>query len=131
MRKIGKQTALNIVWRHLRKQNEKCMVDDSCAYRGPGGTACAIGAMIPDDLYDPCIEGVGAKCFINPHLLNIESQLNRERKPFLAKINALFSPTVTAEFLDGLQRIHDRRPVECWESELRDFAKANALKVLA
>jgi hypothetical protein len=32
-------------------------IDRACMYRGPNGTACAIGHNIPDDRYRPGIEG--------------------------------------------------------------------------
>ena len=38
---------------------------DQCAYRGPRGARCAVGVMIPDDQYDPAIEGNGV------HALNL------------------------------------------------------------
>lgn len=31
-----------------------------CRYRGPNGTKCAVGHLIPDDLYSKDIEGMGA-----------------------------------------------------------------------
>ena len=40
----------NYVIDHLRKQGERSVADgQNCAYRGVGGTMCAVGALIADD----------------------------------------------------------------------------------
>lgn len=35
-----------------------------CAYRGAGGAKCAIGVMIPDELYNPEMEGLGVTSLV-------------------------------------------------------------------
>lgn len=44
----------------LINQKEKSVdaLTGSCRYRGPNNTKCAVGYLIPDDLYDPNMEGV-------------------------------------------------------------------------
>lgn len=42
------------------RPNYICSNESNCLYRDNRGGACAIGAFIPDDLYDPCIERKGA-----------------------------------------------------------------------
>jgi hypothetical protein len=45
---------------HLREQkafSAQSPNSMACSYRGAGGTKCAIGALIPDDKYDPDFEG--------------------------------------------------------------------------
>jgi len=61
-----------------------------CAYRGEGGLKCAIGALIPDELYLPSFEGkrVGAV------LTNS------------AELNNMFAG-VRRDLLDKMQEIHD------------------------
>ena len=46
---------------HLRKQGHRS-VDEygSCMYRAPNGDMCAVGCLIPDNLYRPVIEGIEA-----------------------------------------------------------------------
>lgn len=42
------------------KQGRPSMDDNgSCKYRGCNGERCAVGALIPDALYDPAMEGRG------------------------------------------------------------------------
>lgn len=53
---MNKHEIFNKVARHLIKQGGRAMENGVCRYRGPAGTKCAIGALIPDELYDPEIE---------------------------------------------------------------------------
>ncbi len=51
--------AFETVKNHLLTQNEKATTHNglSCRYRGDDGLKCAIGCLIPDDQYDPTLEG--------------------------------------------------------------------------
>lgn len=54
------QTVVDKVLKHLWDQGE-CSQDLrklGCLYRGHGGTKCAIGILIPDDIYSPDMEGL-------------------------------------------------------------------------
>ena len=51
------QTAFDAAYVHCMKQKVRAVSDDGdCLYRGPNGTKCAVGCLIPDDLYDPSME---------------------------------------------------------------------------
>jgi hypothetical protein len=56
-----KQETFDIVWKGLAAQGwKKSMTagdDEFCAYRGVDDCACAAGHLIPDDRYDPKMEG--------------------------------------------------------------------------
>lgn len=55
------QTVVDKVLKHLWDQGE-CSRDpfiNACAYRGRNGTKCAIGILIPDEIYLPEMEGKG------------------------------------------------------------------------
>ena len=55
------QEIFDTVLAHLRKQGEAAKsYEGECVYRGPDGTSCAVGCLIPDELYDPLIEGLSA-----------------------------------------------------------------------
>ena len=52
----------NHVVEHLRRQGKESKLTNhaggyDCAYRGDGGTMCAVGCLIADDEYDPTWEG--------------------------------------------------------------------------
>jgi alpha-L-fucosidase len=58
---MNAQEMFDRVAHHLAVQQVPSMMkkgnNEFCAYRGTNGTKCAIGALIPDDVYDPHIEG--------------------------------------------------------------------------
>jgi hypothetical protein len=73
------QEIFDTVARHLFTQGERAgivMDDDpdnivagfSCRYRAPGGATCAVGKLIPDDAYDPRMEGCSAKGLFDPDI---------------------------------------------------------------
>lgn len=54
------------VAQHLNDQGVQAAVPNEygvmeCRYRGPNGTMCAVGCLIPDEEYDPDFEGLGAR----------------------------------------------------------------------
>ena len=53
-----KQETFDAVVAHARQQGCKAMLgdEDTCAYRGEGGTKCFVGALIPDNKYSPNME---------------------------------------------------------------------------
>ncbi len=53
------QEIFNKVLAHLRTQGRASTSNTnmSCLYRGPDGDKCAVGCLIPDDKYDPAMEG--------------------------------------------------------------------------
>jgi hypothetical protein len=56
------QEAFTQVVRHLLKQGRQSLdaQREKCAYRGAKGLQCAIGCLIPDKQYQPCMEGEAA-----------------------------------------------------------------------
>lgn len=43
---------------HLAKQKRPAMAKGKCVYRTPDGKkACVVGCLVPDNLYDPAMEG--------------------------------------------------------------------------
>ena len=65
------QQAFDLVIQHLWNQNRTSRRDwrqaEGCAYRGTGGARCAIGALIPDDLYREDMEGLSSQVLIDQH----------------------------------------------------------------
>jgi len=60
----------NYVIDHLRKQGEPSFSDrNMCAYRGVGGTMCAVGALIADDEYNPKWENKKVDQLLDENLL--------------------------------------------------------------
>ena len=60
------QTAFDAAYVHCMEQ--KVPAKDSrgdCVYRGPNGTKCAIGCLIPDNLYRKGMEGDSASAVVS------------------------------------------------------------------
>jgi hypothetical protein len=110
------QSAFDAAATHLIAQGRKCfgLNIKACAYRGPDGTRCAVGALIPDELYDAFWES-------NP----IRNVLD-----YSDGIRDHFEQTDTL-LLVRLQMVHDLFPVEAWPERLRDTAKTFGLTLPA
>ena len=78
-----------------------------CAYRTDPGLKCAIGCLIPDDKYDPKIEGKSIR--------------------YLQRIHPNLLPKVESEFLIALQRAHDNTffpyGLTAWARRMLSIAK--------
>lgn len=54
------QEIFDTVATHLLKQGRRATnpdIPEMCVYRGANGTKCAVGVLIPDEAYDPVMEG--------------------------------------------------------------------------
>lgn len=56
---MNNQEIFDTVAHHLLTQGEQSLggTVDGCAYRGDDGRKCAVGCLIPDELYSPHMEG--------------------------------------------------------------------------
>lgn len=54
---LDNQKVLDKVIAHLFQQRYRCQLFSSCAYKGPNNTSCAVGYLIPQELYDRGMEG--------------------------------------------------------------------------
>ena len=63
------QAVVDKILTHLWNQGEcsRDPFDNVCAYRGRNGTKCAIGILIPDDIYSPNMEGKGFHTLCRQH----------------------------------------------------------------
>lgn len=102
------QEVFDKVAAHLLNQGGRSRADDDsmCAYRNSKGQRCAIGCLIPDDVYSPKMEGqrIGSLMYDYPRLRD------------------LFAGT-DGNLLYTLQVLHDRYEPETWKHELRERAK--------
>lgn len=102
------------VCNHLAKQKARSVGNNEyCVYRGPGGKKCAIGALIPDEIYDERMEG---KTILE--LIDMANNEDIALPEYFEDEEAL---------LERLQTLHDQcchLGSESMELELRDIAKA-------
>jgi hypothetical protein len=68
-----RQMIFNTVYTHLLKQGGPSTIRGACMYRGLNGRMCAVGFMIPDDVYEEDMEGMNALTLIahNPKLSHL------------------------------------------------------------
>ncbi len=91
---------------HLCQQRSRCVsYDNTCSYRGVDGAMCAVGALIPDDLYDADIEGSVLEIFERGHYRH------QEHCQAVAKHLQELAPEVNEsdliDFLEMVQAYHD------------------------
>jgi hypothetical protein len=116
---MNKQQIFDKVARHLLKQNAKSRVVETgpdsdetvhCKYRGPDGLMCAVGCLIPDDLYDPKMEGRRAHAILGSLFFD-RTGISRE----------------DMGLLEALQSIHDNTSVRDWPGHLRNLAESERI----
>ncbi len=106
------QDLFNTVYRHLLTQGVKAIdpQTEKCLYRGPNGTKCAIGCLIPDDRYFPALEG---------RSVSYNDLAAKAAGIDLDQINLAVE----------LQVIHDSYPVAEWDKRLQSVARRNNLTI--
>lgn len=102
-----KKEMFDKVSKHLLTQNTRCMENLLCRYRNSEGMKCAIGALIPDELYSPSMEGYIAR------------QLNQQHNLWPEELNLLAS---------DLQNIHDCYEVSSWNEKLLRLKKLEKIE---
>lgn len=104
------QQAFETAVKHLRKQGcrsqQRETISITCMYRLPeNNLKCAVGALIPDEIYRESMEGIGIAGLLAD----------------FPKLKGLFK-NVDIDMLEDLQRIHDKCEVEEWEEEFKEVA---------
>lgn len=110
---MTQQDVLNKVVAHMRKQQMLAMDGDTCAYRVPGSlNRCAIGALIPDDVYSPDMERQ-----------RVEDIITSDYPALMSIFDG-----VETDYLSALQRAHDMsRDYEEWIDRTRVVCTQYAL----
>lgn len=111
---MNAQKTFDTVATHLIRQGRRSTAtvngSTDCAYRGRGGRKCAVGCLVPDDLYDPEMEGLAAWALYRfPKLW----KRIKEHEDLLVK----------------LQTLHDERVPRTWHAELGLLAQYFGLNV--
>jgi len=120
---MNNQEIFDTVVNHLRAQGRKSINESSgvCLYRGPDGTKCAAGILIPDELYKPEMEGNNFGFLI--------SNMTRDRGEFQYshELAEMFLDTNTRYFISLLQSTHDSYDIKDWEKRFANLAREFAL----
>lgn len=102
------QEAFDAMAKHLLTQNavSRFPGEVTCSYRGPDGLKCAVGALIPDEIYRPKLEGM--------HIF---------AEGFAPVLNKIIGKSVDVDILYQVQRVHDYMAPNVWEMSLYEIAK--------
>lgn len=124
--KEQKQEIYNKVRDHLLAQGKRAGTATRCLYRH-GNLKCAIGSLIPDEAYDPAIEGDGVSAFCsenNAQFVSLRGENPIERAAREKVWEALGRPTYSEDawFLHDLQDVHDNFEPSEWPKRLQTFA---------
>lgn len=104
---MNNQEIYNTVRDHLLAQGKPATIKGVCAYRGDDGLKCAVGCLIPDELYSRDLEG--------------QSVQSTDVFKVLTRAGVVES-TEQASLLTRLQYVHDVYEPEEWASRLRTVA---------
>jgi hypothetical protein len=121
---INRQKVFDTVVAHLLTQNEQCRSTlkgvNTCAYRGKFGLKCAVGVLIPDEVYSPIIEGESVNEIFDPQ----EASDDGEMREALTRVKKAIRLRTNDEryMLESLQMIHDNFEPDQWQYELRKLA---------
>ena len=125
---LTKQEVFDKVATHLLTQMEQSRSEAAkgfskeptgCAYRGDGGKMCAVGCLIPDDIYDEEMEG------------KISYSLFYDFYKFRELFDTSVPATEITALLSALQKIHDCSNPSAWLRELEDEAIYRGLDTIA
>lgn len=101
---------------HLLKQNAKALSESGdCRYRGERGLKCAIGALIPDELYDPRIEGGAPYTIARGPMQACDFELQKV-------LRASGISYALLDLADKLQNVHDHNEPSTWLAKLAGVA---------
>ena len=114
---MNTQQAFDIMVQHLRQQGRPSRDEvDGCQYRGPDGLKCAVGALIPDELYNERMESK-----------NIYSLIKDGKFPALTELFA----GINIHVLSDLQDTHDFNEPARWEQLFKECAEEFGLNYTA
>lgn len=124
VRQLSAQEIFEKAATHLLKQGVKSTDDGRCRYRGPDNTMCAVGALIPDNAYDPDFEGISVKS-LDP---TDDFHQSLECRGRMAKLKKAMhaggvDPVEHNNLLSALQGTHDCRSPHGWHRRLVEIGK--------
>ena len=125
------QEIFDSVLAHLRKQGDASLnASGKCAYRGEGGTACAVGCLIPDELYDPRIESWRVGTILNLRTGGVDAGEVEAYREALSRIASHLGQENEALLAD-LQSAHDNQLAKLglpyWERAMERIAGSHGL----
>lgn len=115
---MNNQEAFDKIWDWFVVQRKPMSTNGvSCRYRGDGGAKCAVGVLIPDELYSESVEGWMA--------YDIMVNCGQTARPAVCELNRWLrkETTITVQFLSDVQRLHDNQvatPLYAFTQSMKD-----------
>lgn len=124
------QVLFDDIVNHLRSQKCKAYNGINCAYRGEDNKRCAIGGILPDELYFPELEGSGVHTFWTQDLWHSNWDKAQKIGNFWDKVQKIgnFIGKSNSQLAHELQCVHDKSPIDMWETKFEKLAEFNNLK---
>lgn len=128
---MTQQEIYNKVKAHLLKQGRRSQFaaeegkSGECAYRGPDGTMCAVGCLIPDEHFDVRLNSEWVGSHYAGHMLENAGVLTMGEYADYSE-DAEGGPTL--RLLIALQEVHDQNDVKQWPEALAEVAHHFELK---
>ena len=126
-----KQEIFDHVAKHLLAQGTASLKENltngelSCAYRGDGGSMCAVGCLISDDEYHPDMEGTGVGALFDKEKVSYPTS-----GPLGVGILGPDHPLAEhVPLLEDLQQIHDTFHPPTWLHHLTTTAEEFELEM--
>lgn len=113
---LRKQDVFDVIGWHLLRQGTRATAFDGvkCLYRAPDGKRCAIGWIIPDEVYAKSLEFLGVR--------DLAARLIETEHAAFARILYRHMP-----LLRDLQEMHDAHQPHEWALKLRVIAQRHNL----
>jgi hypothetical protein len=132
---MDKQAIFDKVYTHLMTQKKRAARRERipsiygvshrraiCQYRAADGLRCAVGALIPDELYDPWMDEAGSVFALFG---------DGRSAPLAGHLGLNLDSEEELDFLANLQYIHDQNKPSLWRRKLNRLAKDAGLTVPA
>jgi hypothetical protein len=136
---MTRQELFDRISRHLLTQKKKaeCNINEgkrgsppswSCRYRAPGGLSCAVGCIIPDELYTEALEGRGVTTLVERAVVMKDGTNRRHSLDVMQTVltaeqaDFFYSLKDHRDFLSTMQRTHDVYAYPDWWQHLRTTA---------
>lgn len=105
---------------HLATQRKPSDLYGTCLYRSPNGCKCAVGILIPDELYNHFIEDTDIAA-----IMDDETGECRDISDHLHSLMPGLPSNQVREVLSGAQIYHDRRNAllgrPCYRTDLKNY----------
>lgn len=119
---MTRQEIFDKVARHLLTQGQRAETEGGdCVYRAEDGTKCAVGCLIPDELYDPEFEGLLISHIFGDQAGSLPERAQEKGRQLSRLLGDHFP------LLKELQEVHDEDEPDEWKIALRQVASSFGL----